>query len=184
MHPNFHRQDASYLLKTLDSVLLSAFIYQKSFSALLSALAGTPSTKAAETVWYLVHSNNPSKLLGQGERDRELLYSKANSESNFGCSSWRGRRKRDQVGSALVLSHHLSKQELYAFQKSTEQWLQTSIKWKKTLHRLQELGLLHLSVVGQVWPAKKLSPKHTSLIELHALVKHPNAIHLSLEEKL
>lgn len=160
MHPNFHRRDASHL-KTLDSVLLSAFIYQKSFSALLSALAGTPSTKAAETVWYLVHSNNPSKLPGQGERDREPLYSKTNSESNIGCSSWRGRRKRDQVGSALVLSHQ---QELYAFQKSTEQWLQTSIKWKKTLHRLQELGLLHLSVVIQVWPAKKLSPKHTSLL--------------------
>lgn len=84
MHPNSHRQDASHLLKTLDSVLLSAFIYQKGFSALLSAFAGTPSTKAAETVWYLDHSNNPSKLLGQARRDTELLYSKANSESYFG----------------------------------------------------------------------------------------------------
>lgn len=87
MHPNSHRQDVSHLLKTLDSIFLSACIYQKGFSALLSALPGTLSTKAAGIVWYLVHSNNPSKLLGQVERDREQLYSKANSESNFGCSS-------------------------------------------------------------------------------------------------
>lgn len=43
-------------------VLLSALIYQKGFSALLSAFAETLSTKAAETVWCLVHTNNPSQL--------------------------------------------------------------------------------------------------------------------------
>jgi len=87
MHPNSHRRDASHLLKEHCQEFLSAFIYQKGFTVVLSALAGTQSTKAAERVWYLVHSNNPSKLVGQGERDRALLYSKENSESNFGCSS-------------------------------------------------------------------------------------------------
>lgn len=87
MHPNSQGQDAPHLLKTLDSVLLSALISQKGFAALLSDSAGTLSTKAAETVWCLVRTSNPSQLWGQEERGRELLYSKSNSESNFGCSS-------------------------------------------------------------------------------------------------
>lgn len=87
MHPESRRQDAPHLLKNLDCVLLTAFIYQKGFSAMLSALAAVQTTKAAETVRYLVHSNNPSKLSGHREKDRELLYSKANYESNFSCSS-------------------------------------------------------------------------------------------------
>jgi len=59
--------------KTLDCVLLTAFIYQKGFSTILSALAGMLTTKATETVQYLVHSNNSSQLSGCGERDRAVL---------------------------------------------------------------------------------------------------------------
>lgn len=162
MHPNSHRQDASHLLKTLDSVLLSSFIYQNGFLALLSAFAGTLSTKAAETVWYLDHSNNPSKLLGQGKRDscstvKQIQYlilavppKEAGEKGIRQAVPWfylTGYQRKSFMPSRTVLNND---------------YLQTSIKWKNTLHRLQELGLLHLGVVVQLWPAKKLSPKHTS----------------------
>lgn len=69
MHPNSHRQDSFHLQKPL-TVFLSGFIYQKGFAVLLPALTGISSTKAEARVWNLFHSNNPSKFLGQGERDR------------------------------------------------------------------------------------------------------------------
>lgn len=136
---------------------------KKAFQPYYQLLLGHRVQRQQEQFGILFTATTHINFWGRGEKDRELLYSKANSESNFGCSSWKGRREKDQAVPWFYLAGYQSKSCMLSRRALNNDYLQTSIKWKKNTTQLQESGL-HLSVVIQLRPAKKLSSTHTSLL--------------------